>query len=584
MALGVVRPRAGGAGVTVTMVWLLAVTGPLLFSAALGTFGGVPVDRLRAVAVACGALAVTAASLVFVVPGLAALRINWPGMAHPLLGASLLRVTEFTAPLVALPAGLWLMTVTVTPRGRLDRSGLQRTAVATCATTVAFLTESPILLGALWVVSTLLFLKGLSPSERTRTRRVAGLYAWVSTALLWGGILLTTLATEPAPRTAGLWLIVAAVLIRKGIVPFHAWIPEAFDRGRIGPVLLFSAPQLGTYVAAVLVLPYAADMMLRTVGVLSLVTTLYGAALALAQRDARRACGYLFVSQSALVLAGLAGQTPESVAGSLVLWISSALAFTGMGRTVLAIEARRGRLDLNTYHGGYEQMPLLAASFLVLGLACTGFPGTLGFVGEEMLLEGAVHAFPVLGFLVLAASSLTGLLVLRMYFALFCGSSGGAIRLPLLRREALMFGAVATCLVVAGVFPRPFVASRLRAAESALLQRVEPRARHPSRRPSAPMHAPSGLHAYEDATRGEAAGGGDRRGEKKRPRREVPRVGEGTAARTDGASFWAGVGGNNVLPALDCDTVLRVGQVLLEIAHRHQCGAACGSGCGTIRS
>src|SRR5690606_21039449 len=66
----------------------------------------------------------------------------------------------------------------------------------------------------------------------------------------------------------------------------------------------------------------------------------------------------------------------------------------------------------------------LATSFLILGLACTGFPGTLGFVGEEMLVEGTVHEFPALGFLVVIASALTGLSVLRMYFSLFCGTRG----------------------------------------------------------------------------------------------------------------------------------------------------------------
>ena len=60
-------------------------------------------------------------------------------------------------------------------------------------------------------------------------------------------------------------------------------------------------------------------------------------------------------------------------------------------------------------------MPVLAISFLIMGLACTGFPGTLGFVGQEFLVDGAVDAFPIMGFAVVIASALTGLAVLRMY-------------------------------------------------------------------------------------------------------------------------------------------------------------------------
>jgi NADH-quinone oxidoreductase subunit M len=287
-------------------------------------------------------------------------------------------------------------------------------------------------------------------------------YQLAGALLLVVGIALSFAGSEHSD--AGLWLIIGAVLIRKGILPFHAWLPEAFDRGRIGPTVLFSAPQLGTYVAATLVLPHASPTMLRTMAILSLVTAVYGAALALFQSDARRTLGYLFVSQSALVLAGLDGTSQDALTGALVLWISSALAFTGLARTVLALEARRGRLRLTTYHGGFDQMPLLATSFLLFGLACTGFPGTLGFVGQEMLIDGAVRDFPALGFLTIAAAALTGLAVLRMYFSLFCGRPSSSSGLPLRWREAIVFGGIATLLVVGGVLPSRGVRSLQRAS------------------------------------------------------------------------------------------------------------------------
>ena len=54
-------------------------------------------------------------------------------------------------------------------------------------------------------------------------------------------------------ETVGLWLIVIAALLRKGIFPFHAWLPEVFDRGRLGPAILFNAPQVGAYMTVVLI-------------------------------------------------------------------------------------------------------------------------------------------------------------------------------------------------------------------------------------------------------------------------------------------------------------------------------------------
>jgi NADH-quinone oxidoreductase subunit M len=120
-------------------------------------------------------------------------------------------------------------------------------------------------------------------------------------------------------------------------------------------------------------------------------------------------------------------------------------------------------------------MPLLAISFLAMGLACTGFPGTLGFVGQELLVNGALDAFPVMGFAVVLASALTGLAVLRMYFSLFCGrpdpSAHTRLPLGLTPREAWTFVALVVILVGLGLAPRPLVDSRLAASDEILRQR-----------------------------------------------------------------------------------------------------------------
>lgn len=272
-----------------------------------------------------------------------------------------------------------------------------------------------------------------------------------------------------------MWLIVIAALVRKGIVPFHAWVPEVFEHGRLGPAILFSAPQIGAYMTVVLIVPRASPEMLRVIALLALGTAVYGAGLALVQTSARRACGYLFMSQSALVMAGLDCTSPGALAGGLLVWLSAGLAFTGLACCVLVLEARRGRLELTKYHGGYERMPLLAISFLCMGLACTGFPGTLGFVGQELLVNGAVDTFPVMGFAVVIASALTGLAVLRMYFSLFCGRpdvfSHASLRFGLARREACMFVGIVIVLVAFGIAPRPLVDSRFAASEQILHMR-----------------------------------------------------------------------------------------------------------------
>ena len=353
------------------------------------SFLRIDVERLRRLAVASAASMLLAALVLAVSPRLHALSIRTSTLSWVPGGEAIVRIDTLSAVLLPLAAALWLLTVAVTPRAALDGGGLRRTALATLITLASFLTESAVVLVLLSVASVWTFLSALADPAHRYQRRIVAAYLGFSTLLFGIGVALLI-----APRTrgtmveaAGMWLIVIAALVRKGIVPFHAWVPEVFDHGRLGPAILFSAPQVGAYMTVVLVVPRASPELLRLIAVLALGTAVYGAALALVQTSARRACGYLFMSQSALVMAGLDCTSATALTGGLLVWLSAGLAFAGLARCVLVLEARRGRLDLTRYHGGYERMSVLAISFLSMGLACAGFPGTLGFVGLELLEE-----------------------------------------------------------------------------------------------------------------------------------------------------------------------------------------------------
>jgi NADH-quinone oxidoreductase subunit M len=441
------------------------------------SFFRLDVERLRGLAVVSAVAMVLVALVIAVSPPLRAVSIRTSAFTWARGGEAIVRVDMLSAVLLPFAAGLWLLTVAVTPRAALDRGGLRRTALATLVTLASFLTESAVVLLLLSMASIWTFLSALADASHQYQRRIVASYLGFSTLVFGVGValLIGPGVQNTTIETAALWLIVIAALVRKGIVPFHAWVPEVFDHGRLGPAILFNAPQVGAYVTVVLIVPRASPDMLRIIAILALGTAVYGAALALVQTSARRALGYLFMSQSALVMAGLDCTSVSALAGGLLVWLSAGLAFAGLARTVLVLEARRGRLDLTTYHGGYERMPVLAVTFLVMGLACTGFPGTLGFVGQELLVDGAVDAFPVMGFAVVLASALTGLAVVRMYFSLFCGRSdalaSSGVRLGLTPREAWTFVALVLALVGFGVAPRPLVNSRFAASDDILLLR-----------------------------------------------------------------------------------------------------------------
>src|SRR5262249_60934443 len=130
---------------------------------------------------------------------------------------------------------------------------------------------------------------------------------------------------------------------------------------------------------------------------------------------------FRFFTHPSLILVGMELHTPISLTGALFLWLSVALSLGGLGLTLRALEARFGRLSLSRYSGLYDHSPALAVCFLLTGLASVGFPGTLGFVGTELLMDGAVTASVWVGLAVIAAAALDGVAVLRADFLLFTG-------------------------------------------------------------------------------------------------------------------------------------------------------------------
>ncbi len=198
-------------------------------------------------------------------------------------------------------------------------------------------------------------------------------------------------------------MLIGAILIRSGSVPVHCWMTDLFENASFATALLFVTPMAGAYAAVRLVLPISPDWALQSIAIISLITAVYAAGMALVQREARRFFAYLFLSNSSLVLVGLEVATPIGLTGGLCVWLSVGMSLAGFGLTLRALESRTGRMSLEKYHGLYDHMPALAAFFLLTGLASIGFPGTVGFVGAELLVEGAVGVYPVVGMLVVFA-------------------------------------------------------------------------------------------------------------------------------------------------------------------------------------
>jgi NADH-quinone oxidoreductase subunit M len=190
------------------------------------------------------------------------------------------------------------------------------------------------------------------------------------------------------------------------------------------------------------------------------------------QREARRFFCYLFISHSSLIFMGLDAVTPHALAGALCMWLSVTLGLTGFGLTLRAIEARHGRVILSGKHGYYGHTPLIATCYLITGLASVGFPGTFGFLGAELLLDGIVQAYPSDGMVVVLVSALNGIAVMQTYFTIFAGSHRTTtVSLRSRVRERIAVLTLAAIIFGGAIFPQASVSSRYRAALELLTER-----------------------------------------------------------------------------------------------------------------
>ncbi len=380
-------------------------------------------------------------------------------------GGPLFRVDELSAPLLPVVALLHLLTAATTSRSKAERLAPARFLLSLALRLAAFAALQS------WLLIPLLIACVVPPYFDLRSRgKPTRVYA-VHMAAFVLLLLLGWVTSAAGQKELGAVLFVLAALVRGGVLPAHVWVSDLFANGSLSSALLSVGPLVGVYAAVRLAVPDAPAWVLPVVTVLSLVTAVYSAGLAVVQTELRRFIAHLFVSFASLVFVGLEVHTIESSTGALALWFSLMLSATGLGLVVRAVEDRYGRLSLNVHHGLYERSPLLAVGFLVCGLACVGFPGTVGFVSAELLVDGTLHANPWVGVSVIAVAALNGIAVLRAFWMLFTGRRvpATAAELPLSRAERLAVVGLCVLLVAGGLYPQPELDSRVKAADALFL-------------------------------------------------------------------------------------------------------------------
>lgn len=442
-----------------------------------------------AVATAISALALALVSALPLVTSGASTDAIAPDLG--LLGrAPLLRLDGLSFPWVVAAPLLALVVLAATPRALLARANIVATLATAAATEGVLLSRNAGLTALFWVLAlvpgAILVLR--DKADRSHAKTYGVLTVGASIPMIGAVVLLAQAGARAgldAPldldALAGLSLPIgeqalpfalalAAVAIRMGLFPFHVWLPPLAQRGPVGVVGLLVGVHTGVFVVARIVLPIlpeASAVAMPWVADFALVACLWGAVLALVQTDLARMLGFLAGSKAGMLLVGLASLEHASLHGALLQSVGNGAAFVGVLMVVRSIDARCGTRDVRRLGGLVTHMPRASAAFFLLAAASVGFPGSLAFVGEDLLIHGVLHAHPVVATTLLLATALNGITMFRSFCRAFLGrpaarprTAGPPLVDDLVPRERLATSALIVLLVAFGLAPTPLLGAR----------------------------------------------------------------------------------------------------------------------------
>jgi len=186
--------------------------------------------------------------------------------------------------------------------------------------------------------------------------------------------------------------------IKLGLVPLHVWAPRAYGEAPIPVLALLSGAMAKTAAYGVIriVVPvtgaFLADYSLGLM-LVSVVTMVYGAMMAIAQRDLKMMLAYSSISQLGYLMFGYSTMTEVGLNGAAFQLISHGILASLLFFCAGAIEMRTGTLEFDRIGGLAPKMPVLATMFVMGGLAVAGTPPMCAFPAELMLLAGAAEQF-----------------------------------------------------------------------------------------------------------------------------------------------------------------------------------------------
>jgi NADH-quinone oxidoreductase subunit M len=253
-----------------------------------------------------------------------------------------------------------------------------------------------------------------------------------------------------------------AFAIKIPIVPFHTWLPDLYESQPASTLTFFAGvvSKVGAYGFirfGLTLFPEPMHYMRWILAAIAVLSIVYGALMALSERDIKRIVAYASISHLGFIALGIFTLNDNGLNGAVIQIVNHGIIIAALFLIAGIVEARTGTRDIREIAGLEKRMPWLYFFFLVATLAGLGMPGMNSFVGEFTIMLGAfqlnwIYAVVTGGGVILACWY-----ILRLHQGLMHNAvrSGLEVVHDLRFGEGLVLAPLAALMVFLGVFPRP---------------------------------------------------------------------------------------------------------------------------------
>ncbi|MBI4912489.1 MAG: NADH-quinone oxidoreductase subunit M [Acidobacteria bacterium] len=268
--------------------------------------------------------------------------------------------------------------------------------------------------------------------------------------------------------------------IKVPMFPFHTWLPDAHVQApTAGSVILAGILlKMGTYgfVRFLLpIVPEATKLLMPWFLALTLIGVIYGALVAMIQKDIKKLVAYSSVSHLGLCMLGIFALNPNGIMGGMFQMINHGISTSALFLLVGIVYERRHTRMIADYSGLSKQMPVYATIFMIMTMSSIGLPGLNGFIGEFAILQGAFQAQPWWAVAATSGIILGAAYMLWLYQRVMFGplDSASVHMKDLNAREIAYFAPLVAAAFWIGLYPKPLM-DRLEKPIAKLVTQVDP--------------------------------------------------------------------------------------------------------------